>query len=598
MSATDPVLADPVLAELGMAIDAALAAADLPAIEDVGFERPRDPDHGDWASTLALRLSKPARMAPRAIADAVVANLVLPASVASVEVAGPGFLNFRLSDDHTAGMVRDILARGTSLRAVASTGKRVNVEFVSANPTGPLHIGHGRWAAVGDCLAQLLEAVGHDVVREYYLNDAGGQVVTFGETVVLSARGEPLDDHHYQGGYVRRIAATLRTRWGDEIFEEEGPGDLPSEIAALGDEADAEADAAGGNHHGEEAEAGEGRTPAARMSRGLALRVGVLAADEMQQLLEATLAELGVHYDAWFSERRELHDSAAIAATLAELEDRGSAYRSDGALFLRTSDFGDDKDRVLVRANGVPTYFAADCAYMRDKFARADHLVYLLGADHHGYVARLKAAAQCLGHPSDALEVRIGQMVNLLREGEPLKMSKRAGTFVELGDVVDEVGADVTRYHFLRSGLDTTLDFDLARVASQSMDNPVYYVQYAHARISSLLRTADERDFDAGSPADADLSVLSHPAEVELLREMGKVNEVVAEAADLRATQRLARYAEDLAATFHRFYNECRVLGEGIDPEVGRARYHLAAAARQVLADVLGLLRVSAPDRM
>lgn len=583
MSATDPVLVD-----LDAAIDAALAAAGLPSVDDVGFERPRDPDHGDWASTLALRLAKPARMAPRAIADAVATHLVLPSSVASVEVAGPGFLNFRLSADHTTSMVRDILARGSSLRPVAPTGVRVNVEFVSANPTGPLHIGHGRWAAVGDCLAQLLEAVGHEAVREYYLNDAGGQIITFGETVVLSARGEPLDDHHYQGDYVRRIAATLRARWGDEIFEEEGPGDMPAEIAALGQDADGEADEPGQDHGG----------PAPRTSRGLALRVGVLAADEMRQVLETTLASLGVHFDAWFSERRELHDTAAVAATLRDLEARGTAYRADDALFLRTSDFGDDKDRVLVRANGVPTYFAADCAYMRDKFSRADHLVYLLGADHHGYVARLKAAAQCLGHAPDALEVRIGQMVNLLRDGEPVKMSKRAGMFVELDEVVDEVGADVTRYHFLRSGLDTTLDFDLARVASQSMDNPVYYVQYAHARISSLLRTADERGFDPGDPDEVDLTVLSHPAEDELLREMGKVNEVVAEAASLRATQRLARYAEDLAATFHRFYTECRVLGEGIEPEVGQARYHLAAAARQVLADVLALLRVSAPDRM
>ncbi len=586
---------DPVLADLGAAIDAALAAADLPPVDDPAFERPRDPDHGDWASTLALRLAKPARMAPRAIADAVVEHLELPGSVSSVEVAGPGFLNFRLSQDVVADMVRDILARGSSLRPVEPTGRRINVEFVSANPTGPLHVGHGRWAAVGDAIAELLLATGNEVVREYYLNDAGGQIVTFGETVVLSARGEVLDDHHYQGTYIRAIVRRLRADWGDEIFEEDGPGDLPPAVAALGataadvpvDDEDAP--------HGAPTGAG-GVEP--RMSRGLALRVGILAADAMQHRLESSLAVLGVHYERWFSERRELHDTDAVAETLAELEASGVAERRDGALFLKTSEFGDDKDRVLVRANGVPTYFAADCAYLRDKFARADHLVYLLGADHHGYVARLKAAVQCLGHPPEAMEIRIGQMVNLLRDGEPVKMSKRAGTFVDLGEVVDEVGADVTRYHFLRSGLDTAIDFDLDRVAEQSMDNPVYYVQYAHARISSLLRTADERSFDPGSTADADLSLLVHPAEVELVREMGKVNEVVAAAADLRATQRLARYAEDLAGTFHRFYTECRVLGDDVDVELGRARYHLAAAARQVLADVLGLLRVSAPERM
>ncbi len=591
---------DPVLRDLGAAIDAALAAADLPAIDDAGFERPRDPDHGDWASTLALRLAKPARMAPRAIAEAVVANLALPSSVASVEVAGPGFLNFRLSSDHNADMVRAILATGSSLRATTPTGQTVNVEFVSANPTGPLHIGHGRWAAVGDTIAELLTVTGNEVVREYYLNDAGGQVVTFGETLVLSARGEVLDDHHYQGDYIRAIAKQLRQDWGDEIFEEEGPGDLPDWVADLGGASTGSGAAPTGGHGDDEAPTVDASASASegRMSADLAMRVGILGAEVMRQRLADSLSELGVEFQRWFSERRELHDTTAVADTLDALRDGGETYESDGALFLRTEAHGDDKDRVLVRSNGVPTYFAADCAYLRDKFSRADHLIYLLGADHHGYVARLKAAAACLGHEPDALEVRIGQMVNLLRDGEPAKMSKRAGTFVELAEVVAEVGADVTRYHFLRSGLDTTIEFDLARVAQQSMDNPVYYVQYAHARISSLLRTADERGFDAGDPDEADFSLLTNPAEVELLREMGKVDEVVRTAAQLRATQRVARYAEDLAATFHRFYSECPVLRDDVEPALGQARYHLAAAARQVLADVLGLLRVGAPERM
>ncbi len=585
MTATDPVLA-----ELGSAIDAALAAADLPPVDDPAFERPRDPDHGDWASTLALRLAKPARMAPRAIADTLVEHLVLPASVSSVEVAGPGFLNFRLSADVVADMVRDILARGSSLRAVAATGRRVNVEFVSANPTGPLHLGAGRWAALGDAWAALIATTGDEVVREYYVNDAGGQILTWGESLVLVARGEVLDDHHYQGTYVRTVAKRLRTTWGDEIFEEDGPGDLPPEVAALDEVGDLADD--GDNPHATSGDAGR------RMSVGLAHRVGVLGAEVMRAGMQRDLHALGVDFDVWFSERERLHETGAIEAVVARLVDDGQTHTSDGAVFLRTTDHGDDKDRPLVRSDGRPTYFAADCAYLLDKWGRADHLVYLLGADHHGYVARLQAAGACLGIPAEALEVRVGQMVNLLRDGEPVKMSKRAGTFTSLADVVDEVGADVTRYHFLRSSIDTTIDFDLARVAEQSMENPVYYVQYAHARISSLLRTADERDFDPGDPADADLSLLVHPAEVDLLREMGKVDEVVAAAADLRATQRLARYAEDLAATFHRFYTECRVLGDDVDVELGRARYHLAAAARQVLADVLGLLRVDAPERM
>jgi arginyl-tRNA synthetase len=304
----------------------------------------------------------------------------------------------------------------------------------------------------------------------------------------------------------------------------------------------------------------------------------------------------------WFSERLGLHESGAVEETLKDLRERGVTFEADGALFLRTTDHGDDKDRVLVRSDGRPTYFAADCAYMRDKWARATsdgsagRLYYLLGADHHGYVGRLKAAASCLGIPPERLEIRIGQMVNLLRDGQPVKMSKRAGETIDLDEVIDEVGVDVTRYHFLRQGLDTTVDFDLAVVAEQSMENPVYYVQYAHARINSLVRTADERGFDHGTLEAADLSVLDHPAEMELLKAMAQLPEVVAEAAELRATQRLARYAEELAGTFHRFYTECRVLVD--DDAVARARYWLAVAARQVLANALGLLRVSAPERM
>jgi arginyl-tRNA synthetase len=545
---------DPTLADLGARIRAALVAAELPDV-DPGFERPKQAEHGDWASTLALRLAKPAKMNPREIAQQVADRLELPPQVSTVEIAGPGFLNFRFSPGYYADLVRHVVADGSHFgrRTLGEDAAiTVNVEFVSANPTGPLHVGAGRWAATGDAIAAMLEAAGHHVVREYYVNDAGEQIRRFGESVVLRARGEELGDGHYQGHYVGEIAEQLRAEHGDAMFE----GDL--------------------------GDVGE--------------QVGTLAVEAMRGRIEATLHELGVDYDVWFSERRGLHESGEVQKAIDALRDAGHTYEADGALFLRTEEHGDDKDRVLVRSDGRPTYFAADCAYMRDKWSRSDVLYYLLGADHHGYVARLKAAAACLGIPTGALEIRIGQLVNLLREGEPVRMSKRSGDMIELAEVVDEVGVDVTRYHFLRQSLDTMVDFDLAVVARQSMDNPVYYVQYAHARIASLVRTADERGFDHGDVGDADLTLLDHPAEQELLKAMAQLPEVVAEAAELRATQRLARYAEDLAGTFHRFYAECKVLVD--DDQLARARYWLAVAAKQVLANALGLLRVSAPERM
>jgi arginyl-tRNA synthetase len=566
-----PELHDPVLADLADRIRAALVAADLPEA-DPGLERPKQADHGDWATTVALRLAKPAKRAPREIAQALVDHLEVPDVVAEVSIAGPGFVNFRLAHRYHEDLVRRILTEGLAYaRTELPDDERetVNVEFVSANPTGPLHVGAGRWAATGDAIAELLEAAGHAVTREYYVNDAGEQIRRFGESVVLVATGGELTEDHYRGSYVADVAEDLRATHGDDLF--------------VGDVADT----------------GE--------------RVGVLAVEAMRQRIEAQLHQLGVDFDVWFSERG-LHESGAIDETIAQLTANGETYEADGATFLRTEAHGDDKDRVLVRADGRPTYFAADCAYIRDKWARVGgtggggRLIYLLGADHHGYVARLKAVAACLGIPVDRVEVPIGQLVNLLRDGQPVRMSKRAGETIDLDEVVDEVGVDVTRYAFLRQSLDSTIDFDLALVTQQSMDNPVYYVQYAHARISSILRAADERGFDAGSLDGADLSLLDHPAELELLTAMAQLPLVVAEAAELRATQRLARYAEELAGTFHRFYTECRILAPD-EPDrpadetarleaVGRARYHLALAAKQVLADALGLLRVSAPERL
>ena len=567
-------LLDPVLADLDAAIRAALVAAGLPEA-DPDLEKPKQADHGDWATTVALRLAKPVGSNPRELAQLVVDHLEVPAVVEEVTIAGPGFVNLRFSHRYHEDLLRRVLATGADFgRSQVPDDQRrhINVEFVSANPTGPLHVGAGRWAATGDALAALLEATGQPVTREYYVNDAGEQIRLFGESILLAGTGVERGEDHYRGQAIEEVAGLLRHAHGGALFD-----------AAIVDGA---------------------------LVPDVVARIGVLGVELMRQRIEDGLHAMGVDFDVWYSEREGLHETGAIEATLEELAERGEAYEAEGALFLRTTDHGDDKDRVLRRSDGRPTYFAADCAYLRDKWSRADELYYLLGADHHGYVDRLKAAAACLGVPPDRVEIRIGQLVNLLRDGQPVRMSKRAGETIDLDEVVEEVGADVVRYHFLRQGLDSTIDFDLAVVAAQSMENPVYYVQYAHARIASVLRNADERGFDAGEVADAELSLLTHPAELALMSTMASLPLVVAEAAELRATQRLARYAEELAGTFHRFYTECRILAPpsgdadapgaevAEDPALGRARYHLAVAAKQVLANALALLRVSAPERM
>jgi arginyl-tRNA synthetase len=605
-----PDLLDPVLGDLDTRIREALAVAGLPDA-DPELEKPKQPEHGDWATTAALRLAKPAARNPREIAQLIVDHLEVPEVVDEVSIAGPGFVNFRFAHRYHEDLVRQVVAAGPRYgRSVKPEEQRraVNVEFVSANPTGPLHVGAGRWAATGDAIAELLEAAGDTVVREYYVNDAGEQIRRFGESVVLVATGQDLGDEHYRGRAIVGVARELVETHGDGLFDVQ-----PGDDDVVGDETAGVQHRDGVLDDHEVAEtrppAGERAGPAAadqRVHPGVSARVGVLGVEVMRRRIEHVLHTMGVDFDVWFSERDGLHGTGAVEATVAELRERGQAYEADGALFLRTTDHGDDKDRALIRSDGRPTYFAADCAYLRDKWSRADQLYYLLGADHHGYVDRLRAAAACLGVPEDRVEIRIGQLVNLLRAGEPVRMSKRAGETVDLDEVIEEVGVDVVRYHFLRQGLDTTIDFDLAVVAQQSMENPVYYVQYAHARINSLIRTADERGFDHGTLDEVDLSLLTHPAELELLTAMAQLPLVVAQAAELRATQRLARYAEDLAGTFHRFYTECRILApaDATDEQraeqeaVGRARYWLAVAAKQVLANALGLLRVTAPERM
>ncbi|MGH3442165.1 MAG: arginine--tRNA ligase [Nitriliruptorales bacterium] len=548
-----PESIDPAVAELGERVRAALRAAGLPDA-DPAFERPRNPEHGDWATPLALGLAREAKASPRDIAERLVGHLEVPDAVAAVDVSGPGFVNFRFAHRYFEDVVRRILEEGERYGRrdlPKDEQERVNIEFVSANPTGPLHVGAGRWAALGDAIAALLEAQGHEVGREYYFNDAGAQMLHFGESVLRVARGEERGEAHYQGDYIVEIADEIRGQHGDAFFE--GPEDEVVE------------------------------------------RVTAEAARHMIDSIRRLLHRMGVDFDVWFSEQR-LHETGEIKETIEELGKSGHTYEDEGAVWLRTTTWGDDKDRVLVRSDGRPTYFAADCAYMHDKWSRGfDRLIYLLGADHHGYVARLHTIAQAFDIEA-SVEVPIGQFVNLVRGGEPVRMSKRAGDYVTLDELVDEVGVDVARYHFLRTSMDQTTDFDLEEVVRQSMENPVYYVQYANARIASILRNADESGFDPGQLEDAALDLLTEPTEGELLRRLAELPEVVADAAELRAPHRLSRYAEDLAGSFHRFYTECRVLG--VREDIGRARYWLAVAAKQVLANALGLLRVSAPDRM
>jgi len=533
-------------------------ALDPDAVPEPALERPRLAEHGDWATNVALVLAKAAKAPPRAVAEAMVAHLELPDWVAGVQVAGPGFVNVRLDQRWFAGLVRRILAEGDSFGTVdLGRGERVNVEFISANPTGPLHVGNARLAPTGDALANLLAATGHKVEREYYLNDAGSQLDLLGASVeaaylaLLGRPSEPPPDG-YKGDYIGDLAQALRSEQGGSL------ADLD---------------------------------PAKR--RDL---ITDWAYRRMLEGIQRTLARLGVRFDVWFSERT-LHRSGAIADTVEELRERGLVEDRDGAVWLRTSQFGDDKDRPLIRSSGAPTYLAADVAYYRDKRRRGfDRLIFLWGADHHGYAPRIRAVARAFGDPDDTTEFIIGQLVSLVRAGQPARMSKRAGDIVTVDDLIDEVGKDAFRYTMLRTSVDTPMEFDVEAVTRQSMDNPVYYVQYAHARISSVLRQGRETGFTALPLEEADLGLLDHPMEAALLRRLAAFEELVLVAAVQRAPHRLTRYAEDLAAAFHRFYAECRVLGD--DHALSSARWWLVNATRQVLANTLGLIGVDAPERM
>jgi arginyl-tRNA synthetase len=537
------------------AVRAAVEAGDLavPVPDTAVVERPKSREHGDYATNVALRLAGPVGRPPREVAEAIAARLREHPGVDRVDVAGPGFLNVTLARDALAGLVGTVLevAEGYGRSGVLA-GQRFNLEYVSANPTGPLHLAHSRWAAVGDSLARLLGAAGAGVTREYYFNDAGAQIDRFAASLLAAATGRPTPEGGYTGYYVTEIAAAV-------LAADPQTAELPEDKALE-----------------------------VFRREGVELMLGSI---------KRSLADFGVVFDVYFSER-ELHAKGELELAVERLRAQGHVYEADGAVWLRTSDFGDDKDRVLVRSDGRPTYFNADCAYYLDKRERgADRCVYLLGADHHGYVGRLRAIAACFGDDPDAtVEVLIGQLVTLGGG----RMSKRAGNLVTLDEALALIGRDAARYALVRWSMDSPIDIDVDLWGSRTADNPVFYVQYAHARLASLGRNAADLGLAVPPPSEVDYGLLGHEREGDLLRALGEFPRVVASAAELRAPHRVARYLEELAGTYHRFYDACRVLPMGEEPAtpLTYARLALCEATRVVLANGLDLLGVSAPERM
>ncbi|GAB2778985.1 arginine--tRNA ligase [Amycolatopsis magusensis] len=520
----------------------------------VTIERPRNPEHGDYATNLALQVAKKAGLKPRDFADALAESLAKADGVEAAEVAGPGFLNLRLGASAQGAQISQVLAAGKAYgRGDALGGLKINLEFVSANPTGPIHLGGTRWAAVGDALGRVLTAQGAEVTREYYFNDAGAQIDRFVRSLIAAAKGEPAPEDGYAGTYISDVAA--------EVLRQE-----PSALSLP------------------EAERHE-----------TFRKVGI---ELMFSEIKKALHEFGTDFDVFFHEN-SLHENGEVDRLVAKLKDEGTLYFDDGAWWLRTTDHGDDKDRVVIKQDGHPAYIAGDIAYLHDKRQRGfDLCIYMLGADHHGYVTRLKAAAASLGDDPAVVEVLIGQMVNLVSDGKPVRMSKRAGTVITMDDLVEAVGVDAARYELARYSVDSTLDIDLDLLRKHSNENPVYYVQYAHARLASLQRNAAELGLKAGERPD--LGLLTHPREGDLIRTIGEFPEMLRKAAELREPHRVARYLESLASAYHKFYDVARVLPQGgEDPTpLTFARLALCEAARQVLANGLELLGVSAPERM
>lgn len=532
-----------------------LTSGEMP--QDIQLEVPKNPDHGDFATNLAMTMAKAERKAPRQIAEALKAALQNNPLCDKIEIAGPGFINFRLASSCWYGVLDQVMRDGDQYgRSNVGAGIKIQVEFVSANPTGPLHIGHGRGAVVGDAVAAVLQAAGFEVQREYYVNDAGNQVKTLGNSILMRLRelqGETIDfpEDGYQAEYVRELAAKLQAERGalTDVAEEEA-----IEICA---------------------------------------RFGV---EKVLGWISEDLKAFGINFDNWYSEK-SLYDRDMVDKELAKLKEKGLSFEQDGALWLRTTEYGDDKDRVLIKSDGSYTYFASDVAYHMEKFERGfDRVIDVWGADHHGYIPRMKAMLSGLGHPPEDLEVLLIQMVNLLRDGQPFTMGKRSGNFITLREVIDEVGSDACRFFFLIRRCDSQLDFDLELAKQQSTDNPVYYVQYAHARVCSINRNAAAAGVAQPQPGTVDLSKLELTEELALAKQLARFEEMIVGAARNYEPHRVVFFLQDLAAQFHSYYNRQRVLVD--DPATTQARLYLVNSVRIVLANALHLLGVSAPEQM
>jgi arginyl-tRNA synthetase len=535
--------------DLRVAIGRALTRAGLPEPADgIGLDPSRSREHGDWASNIAMQLAKAAGEPPRTIAQKVKDALVADAvpHLSRVEIAGPGFLNLFLAPTWLDDVLRTVVAEGDDYgRSNELSGRRINLEFVSANPTGPLHAGGGRWVAVGDAIANLLAAQGAEVHREYYLNDAGAQLDKFRDSLVARYHGQQPAEDGYHGHYLVDMADEMRAELGDDV------------------------------------------TPDAACEWGYRRVVRSLHDD---------LARVGVHFDTWFSERT-LHERGDVVDVLEQLTASGHVYEKDGARWFRSTEFGDQRDRVVVRSDGSTTYLCNDLAYHRDKFRRGfTHLVDIWGADHHGQVKSLQSGMEALGYAAGEPEIILGQFVKVVKDGQDVRMSKRTGNIVTLADILDEVDPDVARMTFLLQGIDTAQTFDLDIVTEQSRENPVYYVQYAHARIASIGRKADAAGVVRRPLAEVDLSLLRHEREEALLRALANYPDAIAEAADVRAPQKISTWVRELAAEFHGFYRDCKVLSD--DPDLTQARLWLTEACRIGLANALGVLGVNAPEEM
>ncbi len=541
----------------GFAKEGGLLPGDVPEVQ---LERPRHEGQGDWASNIAMLMAKRLGLRPRDVAAEIVSRIGTDPHLEKIEVAGPGFINFFV----TNLWVRDVLeaavkGRENYGRSEQGKGKKVQVEFVSANPTGPLHVGHGRGAAVGDMTASLLEYAGWQVEREYYINDAGLQMNLLGQStqaryfeILGCPEKAPFPENGYKGDYIYELAREVLERDGKVYL------DVPLEESF----------------------------PVFQEHAATTILEGI----------REDLSRFGVHFDVWFSEK-SLYEKGLVDSALSFLKERGHAYEKDGALWFRTTAFGDDKDRVLVRSNGVTTYFASDVAYHKDKFDRGfDLVIDVWGADHHGYVPRMKAAVEALGKDRDALQILLIQFVNLLRGGQQVSMSTRSGEFVTLKEVLDEVGVDAARFFFAMRRCDSHLDFDLELAKKASTDNPVFYVQYAHARIQSIMREAASRKMEIPDPSSVDVDLLLEPEEKALAKRIARFPEEVEKAASELAAHRIAFFAYDLAADFHAFYNAHRVLG--VEEPLSKARLCLVEATRVALTNALAILRVEAPERM